>query len=91
MEGSDATNLMLKKAISLAFSSGYQLDKDSFIFLKDLAHKNKLENVMDTVLVNLKELPENPLFITRAMIEQAVQSFGKGIDEPSVASGGKWE
>ena len=88
MEGSDTKNRMLKKAINLAFSSGYQLDKDSFIFLQELAHNDQLENVMDTVLVNLKELPENPLFITRAMIERAVKPFDKGINKPSVASSG---
>ena len=86
MEDRDATNLTLKKAIDQAFTSGFQLDKDSFNLLQELAHNDQLENVMDKVLLNLKTLPENPLFITRSMIERAVQSLVEGSHESSVGT-----
>ncbi len=86
MEDREAANLTLKKAITQVFTSGYQLDKDSFSLLQELAHNDQLDNVMDTVLLNLKTLPENPLFITKSMIEQAVRSLVEGRDDSSVAT-----
>jgi DNA polymerase II small subunit len=81
---SQTINRNLKKAINLAFTSGYQLDSESFVLLQELAQENKLENVMNKVLVDLKELPENPLFITREMIEKTVKELYEEVDENSL-------
>jgi DNA polymerase II small subunit len=75
MEDSQNVNLSLKKAISLAFTSGYQLDRESFSLLQELAQEKKLEKVMENVLAYLKELPENPLFITSEMIQKTVKDL----------------
>jgi DNA polymerase II small subunit len=85
MEDSQTVNLNLKKAISLAFTSGYQLDQESFGFLQELAQENTLEAIMDKVLIDLKELPERPLFITRTMIEKAVKDLYVDSEEKSIS------
>ena len=41
MEDSQTVNSSLKKAINRAFTSGYQLDKESFVLLQELAQENK--------------------------------------------------
>jgi DNA polymerase II small subunit len=84
MEDSQTLNRLLKKAITLAFTSGYQLDRESFVILQELAQQNKLETVMEKVLIDLKELPENPLFITREMIEKTVKDLYEEADEKSL-------
>jgi len=84
MEDSQTVNSSLKKAINRAFTSGYQLDRESFVLLQKLAQENKLETVMEKVLVNLKKLPENPLFITRIMIEKTVKDLYEEVDDDSL-------
>jgi DNA polymerase II small subunit len=84
MEDRQIVNRNLKKAINLAFTSGYQIDRESFVLLQELAHDNKLETVMEKVLTDLTKSSEKPLFITREMIEKTVKDIYEEVNENSL-------
>ena len=69
MEEGQVIDQKLKKAVSLAFTSGYQLDKEAFSLLKELSKKYKIDKLMESVLDCLIKLPDKPLFITKEIIE----------------------
>lgn len=84
MEEGQAVNQRLKKAMSLAFISGYQLDGNAFALLKTLAQDQEFEGFMEKILDGLKSLPEKPLFITREMIEKTMTNVSQEAKEEEV-------
>jgi len=83
MEEGQVIDQNLKKAVSLAFTSGYQLDKEAFSLLKELSKKYKIDKLMESVLHCMIKLPDKPLFITKEIIEKNTKEIHQ-VEEKSV-------
>ncbi len=60
----------LQKAVTLTITSGYQLDKEAFDFLKLLSQKRDPVKLMEETVKKLEGIPEKPLFINRGFLEE---------------------
>ncbi len=63
----------LQKAVSFTISSGYQLDKEAFEFLNNVAKTEDPLNLMEQVIKKIRDLPQKPLFIHRSFLETIKQ------------------
>lgn len=63
----------LQKAVDLALSAGYMLDKPAFEFLNILVSTMDPEEVMYRAIRHLEALKERPSFIERSFLEQVVE------------------
>lgn len=86
MEDGQVIDQNLKKAVSLAFTSGYQLDREAFALLKELSKNNKIDQIMENVLICIKNLPDKPLFLTKEIIENTIKEIHQ-VEEKSVEYG----
>ena len=59
----------LQKAVSFTISSGFQLDKEAFEFLKGIAKTEDPLYLMEDVVKKIRDLPQKPLFIDRVFLE----------------------
>ncbi|MEM1586316.1 MAG: DNA-directed DNA polymerase II small subunit [Candidatus Bathyarchaeia archaeon] len=66
----------LKRAISLIIESGYQVDRETFEFLKSISRQIDLNSFIKCVLEEIKALSDKPLFITREIIEGEIEKRG---------------
>ncbi|KPV61533.1 MAG: DNA polymerase II small subunit [Candidatus Bathyarchaeota archaeon BA1] len=66
---------ILQKAVSLAISAGYQLDKEAFEFLKMLPQKMDSIGLIQETIKRIELLPEKPLFIGRGFLEDVVKEL----------------
>lgn len=73
MEDGATVDERLKRALMLAISSGYQLDRDAFTFLQASAHTQSPEELVKKAIDKAASLPEKPLFITRRMLEDEIK------------------
>ncbi|MBX5327096.1 MAG: DNA-directed DNA polymerase II small subunit [Candidatus Bathyarchaeia archaeon] len=67
----------LQKAISITLSAGYQLDKEAFQFLNDLAQTEDPLTIIESAIKKLESLPEKPLFIGKSHLEDAAKELSK--------------
>ena len=65
MQSSIPLNEQVKRTIALIISSGYQLDPEGLVYLRNLAKDKKIEDWIKTVINSLSDLDEKPLFITK--------------------------
>jgi len=82
MEEDQVIDQNLRKAISIAFTSGYQLDREAFALLKELSKDNKIEKIMENVIVYVKNLPDKPIFLTKEIIETTIKESNQVEEEP---------
>jgi DNA polymerase II small subunit len=75
MEEGQVIEQNLKKAVSLAFTSGYQLDQEAFSLLKELSNKYKIDELMENIISCIMNLPDKPLFLTKDIIENNIQKI----------------
>ncbi|MEM2102682.1 MAG: metallophosphoesterase, partial [Candidatus Bathyarchaeia archaeon] len=73
----NVTEEKLQKAISITLSAGYQLDKEAFQFLNDLAQTEDPLTIIEYAIKNLETLPEKPLFIAKSHLEEATKELSK--------------
>jgi DNA polymerase II small subunit len=59
----------LQKAVSFTIASGYQLDKEAFEFLNNIAETEDPLYLMEEAVRKIKDLPQKPLFINRVFLE----------------------
>jgi len=83
MEEGQVIEQTLKKAVSLAFTSGYQLDKEAFSLLKELSKQYKIDKLMENVLSCITKLPDKPLFLTKDIIEKIIKDIHQ-VEDKSV-------
>ncbi|MGQ9565835.1 MAG: DNA-directed DNA polymerase II small subunit [Candidatus Bathyarchaeales archaeon] len=65
----------LQKAISITLSAGYQLDKEAFQFLNDLAQIEDPSIIIEDVIKKLETLSEKPLFIAKSHLEEVTKEL----------------
>lgn len=63
-------NEKLQKAVELAITSGYQLEKDAFEFLTTIATTTDPTEIMSKAMQKIENLKEKPLFICRTILEE---------------------
>jgi DNA polymerase II small subunit len=59
----------LQKAVSFTIASGYQLDKEAFDFLNNIAETEDPLYLMEEAVRKISDLPQKPLFIDRGFLE----------------------
>jgi len=59
----------LQEAVSFTISSGYQLDKEAFEFLNEVAKNEDPLNIMEKAVRKIRDLSQKPLFINRTFLE----------------------
>jgi DNA polymerase II small subunit len=69
-------NMQLQKAIELAMSAGYQLNKEAFEFLTMLATTEDPAKIMTKAIVHIQSLATKPCFIERRLLERALEPQG---------------
>jgi len=79
----------LRKAISLAIESGYQIDREAFELLRDAPQPVDPTLVIKSVLEEADGLPERPLFINRELVEKKMGELfpSRGLPEPVEETG----
>jgi DNA polymerase II small subunit len=60
----------LRKAVELTIAAGYQLNKDAFEFLSNVAATKDPTEMMSTVLQKIAGLAEKPFFIDKSLLEE---------------------
>jgi DNA polymerase II small subunit len=60
----------LQRAVSFTISSGYQLDKEAYDFLKEVSQKEDPVKIVDNAIKKLRAGAETPLFINRRFLEE---------------------
>lgn len=76
---SESETEKLQKAVDLALSAGYMLDKPAFEFLNILMSTVDPEEVMNKAIMRLEALEERPSFIERSFLEQVIE-----VDKPAI-------
>ena len=74
MQSSLPLNDQVKRTIALIISSGYQLDPEGLVYLRNLAKDKKIEDWIKTVINSLSDLDEKPLFITKKILAENVDN-----------------
>ncbi|MHA2313722.1 MAG: DNA-directed DNA polymerase II small subunit [Candidatus Hermodarchaeia archaeon] len=74
MEDRRSTKEQLKGTIATIISSGYQLDPEGLIYLQKLSKEKKIDAVIKTIISRLSALEEKPLFITKKMLEETMDT-----------------
>ena len=74
MENSAISN-KLKQAVTIAISSGYQLDQEAFNILQVLSKTADVDKIIKRAIDQANKLPEHPLFITRQLIEDVAKEL----------------
>ena len=59
----------LQQAVSFTISSGFQLDKEAFEFLNNIAKTEDPLKIMEEVVKKIKDSSQKPLFINRGFLE----------------------
>jgi DNA polymerase II small subunit len=59
----------LQKAVSFTIASGYQLDREAFDFLNNIAETEDPLYLMEEAVRKIRDLPQKPLFIDRGFLE----------------------
>lgn len=62
----------LKQAVSLIIKAGYQLDAEALTFLKTMAHRAEVEEIVKKIIEDLAMLSEKPLFLKKDFLETNV-------------------
>lgn len=65
----------LQKAITFTITSGYQLDKEAFDFLKSLSQDRDPVQLMEEAVKKLEDTSEKTLFINRGFLEETAGAF----------------
>jgi len=75
----------LQKAVSITLSAGFQLDKEAFQFLNNLAQTEDPLAIIEGTIRKLETLPEKPLFIAKTHLEEtAKQRLQKTTETPTL-------
>jgi DNA polymerase II small subunit len=75
LEGVAAVSERIQKAVTLAITAGYQLDKEAFNFLKTMSQTRDPVKLIEEIVKRIESLPEKPLFISRPFLEEAGKEF----------------
>ena len=62
----------IQKAVALAITSGYQLDKDAFDFLKTMSQTRDPVKLIEETVKRIEALSEKPLFIDKVFLEKTI-------------------
>ncbi|MCW4027695.1 MAG: hypothetical protein NWE76_09465, partial [Candidatus Bathyarchaeota archaeon] len=65
----DLSENPLRRAVSAAIKSGYQLNQEAFDFLKGLAQTVDPERLIKSVVLEMEKLEERPTFIDSNILE----------------------
>ena len=65
----------IQKAVSLAITCGYQLDKQSFDLLQDVSQTKDPIKLIEEAIKKIDRLPEKPLFIGRDFLEEVMKEL----------------
>ncbi len=63
----------LQRAVELTIAAGYQLNKEAFEFLNDVAAIEDPVEIVSKALAKIETLKEKPLFIERSFLEELVK------------------
>lgn len=63
----------IRRALMLAIESGFQLEQEAFALLREFGEAKDPEEAVKQVIEMIRGMPEEPLFITRTMLEEAVK------------------
>ncbi|MDI6691079.1 MAG: DNA-directed DNA polymerase II small subunit [Candidatus Bathyarchaeota archaeon] len=66
-------NEKLHKAVELTIGAGYQLDKEAFEFLSNMATTEDPTEIINRAIQKIESLKEKPLFIDKTFLEQLVK------------------
>jgi len=67
----------LKRAISLIIKSGYQIGSEAFQILKDASEKVDLDTLVKSIIEEVNNLSEKPLFLEPELIERKIKEMRK--------------
>jgi DNA polymerase II small subunit len=65
----------LQKAVELAITAGYQMNKEAFEFLSTLASTQDPTEIINKAIHEIETLKEKPLFIDKDFLEKMVRPF----------------
>jgi len=71
----------LRRAVSYALSSGYQLDKNAFEFLNSISKTKDPVEFMEEVIRRAQSLPEKPFFLDKQFLEEIAKEILPAIEK----------
>jgi DNA polymerase II small subunit len=74
----------LQKAIEIAITAGYQLDREAFALLSSMAATDDPALIMNEALQRIGELPEKPVFIVKSVLETLLKKPEPVEEWPSI-------
>ena len=81
MENVTAVSERIQKAITLAITAGYQLEKEAFNFLKTMSKNTDPVKLIEKTIKKIENLPEKPLFISQSFLGETEKVFFTKIEE----------
>ena len=77
-------NERLQKAVSSIIAAGFQLDTEAFNFLNTLPQTEDILKLTEETIRKIKDISENPLFISRDFLEKVAKEILPEEKEPSI-------
>lgn len=76
----------LQKAVSNAIKAGYQVDKETFDFMRSLPQTLDPEKLMTDVIREMESLLERPMFVGLSLLEKEAQKAVRKLEEERLKS-----